>query len=341
MYFDYSATTKCDEDVLDYFVTDFLLDDYFSDYTINFENKIKEILNTNLDVSFTSGSSESNNLVLKGIAKNFTKGEIISTRLEHSSIKESLKYLENKGFIIRHVPLIDGVVSLKDLDNMINDNTILVTIVSVNSEIGVLQPIDEIGKIVHKHNVLFHSDMTQSVGKVNIDLDNLDFVSFSAHKFFGLKGVGCLLCKPGVKLELFYGERGENFSLIKSMVFALEKELVGLNGKYDYVFSLSKKVKDSLVDNPNVLINSNNNCIPHILNISVKRFKPETFLHKLEMRDIYISTQSACSSDSSSSSVFALTNSLERAKSSVRISFSYKTTVEEVDKLIEVLGELL
>ena len=343
MYFDYSATTKCDTEVLDFFVSDFLKsDNYFGkDKLFECKEKMKQVLNTNLDVFFTSGSSESNNLILKSIASNFKSGEIITTDLEHSSVKEVLSFLEKKGFIIKKVTLIDGIVSLDELDKMINEKTILVSIVSVNSEIGLLQPIDKVGEIVHKHNVLFHSDMTQSVGKVDIPFNNVDFISFSAHKFYGLKGIGCLLFKPGFDLSLFYGERMFNGSLIKSMIFGLGKELNNLSDKYEYVFDLSDKLKKSISDKKMISINSNEKCIPHILNISVKGFKPETFLHKLEEYDIYISTQSACSSGDVSSSVFALTNSLDKAKSSIRISLSYKTTKEELNKLIFALEDLL
>jgi len=344
-YLDYSATTFVDDEVLDVFVnnSDVLETE---DMIEEEKHKIQSLLHTHLDVLYTSGASESNNWAIKGIASQYkdTGYHIITTRLEHSSVNEALKYLEKKGFIIDYVDLIDGVVDLSSLESLITDKTILVSIASVNSELGVLQPISEIGLLLEKYpQVVFHSDMTQSMGKVFVSLEHVDLVSFTAHKFFGLKGIGCLLKKSSLHLKpLLYGNREYNIALIKSMSVALERALDHLNDKYSFVSSLNEKIVKELEKYSDIFVNSNCHCIPHILNISVVEFKPETFLHTLEMDDVYISTKSACSSSvSKSDAVYAVTGDDALASTSIRISLSYKTTNDDIAKLLFSLKKAL
>lgn len=341
IYLDYSATTKVDEEILNNFTNNIN-----NNYSIKEEEKrTKKLLNTNLDVIYTSGSTESNNRIIKGIALKYKdKGyHIITTTLEHSSILEQMKYLEKNGFIIDYVKLNNGIVDLNDLESLITDKTILVSITAVNSEVGVKQPINEIGKLLRKHNIFFHSDMTQIIGKENISLNYVDLVSFTAHKFYGLKGIGVILKRSDINLvPIIYGDINYNTTLIKSLNDSLEKELKNLDNKYNYVLNLNKKLRKELLNIPNITINSNNYSIPHILNISIKGYKPETFLHTLEQYNIFISTKSACStSDTYSKAVYSITNDLERSKTSIRISLSYKTKEEEIDTLINVLNNIL
>ena len=206
-----------------------------------------------------------------------------------------------------------------------------------------MQPINDIAKLIKKYpQVIFHSDMTQSIGKININLENIDLVSFTAHKFYGLKGIGCLLKNKEIDLEpIIFGERTYNLSLVKSLTNALEMALVNLDDKYNHVLKLNNILKKELVKYSNIKINSNENSIPHILNISVENFKPETFQHTLELYDIYISTKSACSkTNEKSNAVLALTNDLKRASSSVRISLSHYTTLKDIEKLLKVFDYL-
>ena len=333
-YLDYSATTKISEEVLETVSKDLFTKSTNKDVK-DFEEKIKKILNTNHDVIITSGSSESNNYAIKGICLNTNKKEIITTNLEHSSVSKTLEYLKNKGFIIKYIPIKEGYLSLEDLKKEITKDTALITITAVNSETGMLNPIDEIGKIAKEKKVFFHCDMTQSIGKINIPLDNIDLISISSHKFYGPKGIGLLLKHKNIKLKpLIYGERTYNLGLLKGLTMALEKALENQEEKYKKVEGLNNYLKDNLKNLPNIIINQSPNSIPHILNISVLNFKPETFLHYLEMSHIYISTQSACATNDYSESVYELTKNKELATTSVRISLSHLTTKKELDKLI-------
>ena len=342
IYLDYSATTPVDDDVLNLFLSDINNNDID---LYNEKLKVKKLLNTDMDVVYTSGATEANNIALKGIVFKYLglSKHIITTKLEHSSISEQMKYLEDNGFIIDYVKLKDGVVDLEDLERLICDDTVLVTISCVDSETGILQPINEIGKLLNKYpNIVFHSDMTQAIGKIRVDLSNVDMISFSAHKFYGLKGIGCLLKKENIDLvSLVDGNRNQNFALIKSLGFALEKVYNDFDEKYNFVLKLNNYLKDALSVFSNIFINSNENSIPHILNISVSNYKPETFQHALELSDIYISTKSACSSKNDySKSVFALTNDINKASTSVRISISYKTSVDDINCLINAIEYL-
>ena len=336
-YLDYSATTKISKEVLDEVSNDLFTKATNKDIK-NYQNKIKNILNTDHDVIFTSGSSESNNYAINGICLNTNKKEIITTEVEHSSITETLSYLKSQGFIIKTIPIHDGLLSLSELKKAITKDTALITITAVNSETGLLNPVNEIGKIAKENNIPFHCDMTQSIGKINIPLNNIDLISLSSHKFYGPKGIGLLLKKPNIKLKpLIYEKRNYNLGLIKGLTKSLEEALSNIDEKYKKVEGLNNYLKDNLKNLPNIIINQSSNSIPHILNISVLNYKPETFLHYLEMSHIYISTQSACSTNDYSKSVYALTNDKELAKTSVRISLSYKTTKDELDKLIRCI----
>lgn len=361
VYLDYSATTPVRREVLDTFlaVSERFIGNPNSLHRLGTEsksliddatNQIKNILNLkDKEVIYTSGSSESNNLVIKGVCSRYkNRGKhIITTPFEHSSIYGPLNYLMDNGFEVDFVNLDEnGLVDLEHLKSLIRDDTILVTISSVNSEIGLLQPIEEIGKIVKNYpKCYFHSDMTQSIGKVNVPMDNVDFVSFSAHKFFGIKGIGCLLKGKNIVIEplIHGGKSTTNYrsgtpatALIASMSKALRLVYEDFDKKYNHVYELNTYLKDNLKEYENVYINSNDKSIPHILNISVVGVKPETMLHALESYDIFISTQSACSSSNTlSKAVLSLTHDEARAKSSIRISISSITTKEEIDLLID------
>lgn len=336
-YLDYSATTKISDKSLEITLQDLFTKATPKDLKV-YQEKLKKILNTNHDIIFTSGSTESNNYAIKGICLNSNKKEIITSELEHSSVIETLEYLKSKNYLIKTIPLENQTLSLSKLEEAITKDTALITITAINSETGILNPIKEISRIAKKHNVPFHCDMTQSIGKINIPLEEIDLISISSHKFYGPKGIGLLLKKSNIKLKpLIYGNRNYNLGLIKGLKTALEESLAHLEENYKKVEDLNNYLKDNLKSLPNIIINQSPSSIPHILNISVLNFKPETFLHYLEMSHIYISTQSACTTNEYSKAVYALTNDKKLAQTSVRISISSKTTKEELTKLIDCI----
>ena len=361
IYLDYSATTPVNKEVLDSFnkaSLDFLGNSN-SLHTLGVNanklissatRQIADILNVKpTEIIYTSGSSESNNLAIKGICLKYqNRGKhIITTKYEHSSVIEPLKYLKTLGFEVSYVRTDNnGVIDLDHLKSIIRDDTILVSVNAINSEIGIKQPIEEIGNILKDYNKCFyHVDLTQAIGKINVNLENIDLASFSAHKIYGLKGVGCLIKKENVSLiPLIHGGKSTTdyrsgtpaHPLIVSISKALRIANMDINKKYDYVNKLNGYIKDNLKKYNGVVINSNNKCVPHILNISILGVKPETMQHALEKYDIYVSTQSACSdSNSKSKAVFALTNDVSIASSSIRISLSHLTTKDEVQYFLE------
>ncbi|MBP5407799.1 MAG: cysteine desulfurase, partial [Bacilli bacterium] len=311
------------------------------------------ILNLDHEVIYTSGASESNNTALKGVALRYKNrgNHIITTSFEHSSIVAPLNYLQKQGFKVDFAPLdANGLVDVKKLKEMITKETILVSIGAVNSEIGIRQPIEEIGLMLKEYpNTIFHVDATQAIGKINIDLSNADLVSMSAHKIYGVKGVGLLLRKSNIDIEpLIHGGKSTTkyrsgtpaTALIASIAKALRLMYEDFDKKYDYIKEMNDYLVSKLEKIDGIVINKNEYTIPHILNMSVLGIKPETFQHALEEKEIYISTQTACASGSGiSASVLEFTHSEERASSSVRISLSYLTTKEEIDEAVKAIIE--
>lgn len=363
-YFDYSATTPVNKEVLDSFYECTLK--YIgnpnslhklgvdSKHIIDLSTKqIKDLLHIDHEIIYTSGSSEANNLAIKGICFKYkNRGKhIITTKLEHSSINSQLDYLKELGFEVSYVKLKeDGKIDLDDLKKILTKETILVSINAVNSELGILQPVEEIGTILKDYpKCYYHVDMTQAIGKVNINLNNVDLFSFAAHKFYGIKGVGVLAKKKNIVITpIIHGGASTTIyrsgtpatSLIVSISKALRLALTDLDKKYDYVKSINNKIRNKLESYELIRINSPLDSIPHILNISILNVKPEVLLHALEKYDIYVSTKSACSSDNShSEAVYLVTNDMARASSSIRISLSYLTTEEEVNKLLDAIDK--
>ncbi len=359
-YLDYSATTCADKEVIDSFVK---ASSYFGNpnslhklgvsakHLIDAaSDQIASLLNIKPnEIIYTSGASEANNTVIKAMENYKNRGmHIVTTELEHSSIYGPLKYLENKGFIIDYVPLNNGIVDIDALEGML-DNTCLVTISMVNSETGIRQPIEEIGKMLKNYpKVFFHTDITQALGKIRFDLSDVDFASFSAHKFFGLKGIGGLYKKEGIDiLPLICGGKSTTIyrsgtpatPLIISMAKALRLSYESIDTDLNRIKDLNLYLKGELSKYDMVKINSNENSIYHILNFSVLGVKPETFMHSLEERDVYISTQSACAMGNYSRSVLALTSDMQRASSSLRVSISRKTTKDDIDNFLKAFKE--
>lgn len=361
IYFDNSATTIVDDRVLETFnkvcvnypgnsnsihalgVNSKELEDYAT-------NKIADLLGVkSSEIIYTSGASESNNTVLKGVASKYKSrgNHIITSYLEHSSILETVDYLKEKGFVIDYVNVTeDGLIDLEHLEKLISDKTILVSIAAVDSEIGIRQNIKDISKIVRRYpKCYFHVDATQAVGKINIDFNDMDFLSMSGHKIFGIKGIGLLLKDEKIVIDnLIHGGKSSSvyrsgtpaLPLICSLMKALDIILPIIDVNYEYVTKLNSYIIEHLSKYKEIHINSTKNSIPYIINFSIKNIKPETFIHAMEEYNIYISTKSACSTSDISKAVNCIYNDVEIASHSIRISLSYKNTVAEVEKFKEV-----
>ena len=365
VYLDYSATTPVDRRVLESF------DSVSLEYIGNPNSLHKEgvrarklmeaavdqvasLLNVKSEeIIFTSGASESNNLAIFGVINKYkNRGKtIITTKLEHSSILSGVNYLKQNGYTIKYVKVDEnGKVDLDDLKKLIDDDTVLVSICEVNSEIGIIQNVNEIGALIKEYpKVIFHVDGTQAVGKKHVNLDNIDLYSFSGHKIYGLKGVGVLVKKEGIELEpIIFGGKSQSsyragtpaLALIVSLSKALRLIMDDLDSNISYVSDLNKKLKNGLKKIKGVSINSNKYCLPQVVNLSINGIKPETLLHALEEDDIYISTKTACSKDDAISlAVYTLTRDEEKAKSSIRVSLSHLTKENEIDFFLEKLKE--
>lgn len=305
------------------------------------------------EIIYTSGATESNNTVLKGVAFRYRNrgNHIITSHLEHSSIIETCKYLENNGFNISYVNVNkDGTIDLEHLKELMSDSTIIVSIAAVDSELGIVQDIKSISKIVRNYpKCYFHVDATQAIGKINVDFKDIDFMSMSMHKIFGMKGIGLLIKKENIVIDnLIHGGKSSSvyrggtpaLPLIVSSMKALELVIPSTTNNYRHVEELNKKIISCLKKYDGVHINSTENSISYIINFSILGVKPETFIHAMEEEDIYISTKSACSTGDLSDSVYAIYKDIGISTHSIRISLSYKNTIDEVDTFINVFDKV-
>lgn len=369
VYLDYAATTPLHQDVLKTYYQ--LLNNYFynadSIYSQGIEvnrlmEKSRQLIANALSVKddeiiFTSCGSEANNMAIKGIAFQYqNRGKhIITTSIEHSSVYETCKELEDVfGFEVTYLPVDKtGHISIEDVKNSIRKDTILISVMYVNNELGSIQPINEIKMLLKDFPLIkFHVDMVQALGKMPIHLDGIDCASFSAHKIYGLKGSGLLYKnKKTTLVPLINGGQQEfslrggtsnactNIVLAKTLRLALENA----SEKEKYVKELNQYLKEELKKLDDVVINTGGLSSSHIINFSCVGYKPEVILHALEEKDILISTRSACSSHTSDVSRIMKQLHIDEdiAKSALRISISDLTKKEELDKFIYCLKEIL
>lgn len=306
------------------------------------------------EIVFTSGGTESNNLAIKGIAlEHQARGNhLITTAIEHPSVYEAFQALEKQGFEVTYLPVNEsGHVSLRDLEEAIQDDTILVSIMHVNNETGVIQPIEEMGHLLRKYpKVFFHVDDVQGLGKVPLSLktSQVDLWTCSGHKIHGLKGTGLLYKKTGVKLyPLFHGgsqEDGirpgtENLAGIVSFVKALRLIKEQEKQHVDHLIKMKQDIIHVVNAHEAVCLNTPNDSAPHIVNFSFPSVKPEVAIHMFGEHDIFLSTKSACSSkDLNESRVLAACGyDVRRASSGLRVSLSYENTSEEIEVFIKTL----
>lgn len=364
IYLDYSATTPVDIDVFDTLskVTKNYIGNPNSMHSLGqksmelLESATKQIADifgvSSNEIVYTGGSTESNNMAIIGAAlANHKKGKhIIVSKLEHPSIYVICDYLKSIGFEISYVKNdSDGLIDFDDLKKLIREDTILVSISAVNSEIGIRQPLKMIRQIIKKENIgtVFHSDMTQAIGKVSVNMRDTDLASVSGQKIFGPKGIGFLYKSSMIKVTpLLYGSTKENINpgtpplpLIAALSKAVRLANENLEKKERFVTLLNEKIVNTLSKYPNILFNKTKYSIPHILNISVMDVMPEVMVHALANHEIYVSSNTACSSGEVSNAVLAVYNDLNGAKHTIRISLSHVTTTEEINRFLEVFKE--
>ncbi len=367
VYFDNASTTKVNPDVLKtyetlletYYVNSESLYDEGTEVSRNVEKArgaIAQLLGVRSDeIIFTAGSSEANSLAVKGTAfANLDRKHIITSSIEHSSIMHSCEQLHRLfGFDITYLPVNDqGVVSAEDVRKALRPDTCLVTIMSVNNEVGSINPIDEIKNIVKKEShAYFHVDMTQSMGKIPFSLKDIDMVSISAHKLEGLKGSGILVKKQFVTLEPIisggqqeFGIRGGTSNAVTNMVFAKTLRIALENQKkYDsYILSLKNHLLDGLKQIDGIEINSPENSVHCTVNFSYEAIPSEVMQNALNRAGFMISARSTCESGSDNPSYVlqAMGFSNRRASSCIRVCFSYENTMEEVDRFLDALKEI-
>ncbi len=371
IYFDNNATTKTDEEVVKAMIP-YLSENYgnpSSIYKLGRESrkiiedsreKVAQILNCEPnEIYFTSGGSESDNTAIKGIAYSYLKkgNHIITSKIEHPAVLETCKQLEKEGFEVTYIGVKEnGIIDLDELKEAIKPQTILITIMYANNEIGTLQPIKEIGKIAKDHNIIFHTDAVQAVGNIQIDVKNLniDSLSLSAHKFYGPKGIGALYVKKGILFNKFinggHQERNkragtENVAGIVGLAKALELSYSNLEEHNNKI----EKLRDYYIDQikeriPYIKINGDmEKRLPGNSNISFRFIEGESLLLNLDLKGICASSGSACTSGSLDPSHVLLAIGLphEIAHGSLRVSIGKYNTKEEVDYLIESLVEIV
>ena len=369
IYLDNSATTKPYQEVVDKMVlaltTQYGNPSSIYKKGIEVEREIKEIRRNiarslgakETEIYFTSGGTECNNTIIRSVAKlnRKTKNHIISTVIEHPSVLNTLKDLEADGFEVTYLPVgKDGKISLEDFKNAIKKETILVSVMHVNNEIGTIQPIEEIGKYLKSldEKVYFHVDGVQSYAKIKFRPSryNIDFMSVSGHKLHGPKGIGFMYVKENNRIKPLLTGGGQEIGIRSGTenvpgIYGIGEAVRILNqdleGTIDKVRGLRDLLKEEILANiDNVKINSPEDGVCHVLNVSFRGVRGEVLLHYLEQKEIYVSTGSACSSKKKGSHVLnAIGLTPDEIEGAIRFSLSDLNTKEEIMQTVEVLKE--
>ncbi|ECQ6353047.1 TPA: cysteine desulfurase family protein [Listeria innocua] len=370
IYFDNSATTKPNAAVLETYTK--VASNYFANPSSlhRFGAKSKELLDTSrkqiatmLDVLpeeiiFTSGGTEGNNLAIKGLAYSYkNRGKhIITSSIEHPSVRLVMEELEANGFTVTYLKVDkNGVIQLDELKAALTDETILVSIMGVNNEVGSIQPLQEIGEMLaSREHTFFHVDFVQGIGKIPLEIDKhaIDLLTFSGHKFHALRGTGALVKRKNVHLhpeiigggqEMGYRSGTENLAggvaLAKALRLTLENE-----SKRAELIEIRDYLLTEITQMPDMTVHTKKSvAAPHIVCFSAKGHRGEILVHALEKEDIYISTTSACSSKQklASSTLKAMGVTDEEATGAVRVSLSYENRLSEAKMFIQKLQEII
>jgi cysteine desulfurase len=372
IYLDNSATTPIDREVVEAMLP-FLTEKFGNASSIHFfgqearaavdkaRHQVAEIINARpAEIVFTSGGTEANNLAIRGLFEANEKygKHIITSQIEHSAVKEVCEDLEKRGFEVTYLPVYeDGVVKIEDVKNAVRKDTILISIMTANNEIGTIQPVEEVGRLVKKlreegKKIWFHTDAVQAIGKIKVDVEeiNCDLLSISAHKLYAPKGVGALYARRGVRLHAQniggHQERmrrggtesvphivafGKACEMAKNNLRQIAGHLKNLRDKFEQ--SVGETVSDFVFNG------SAENRLPHISNISFRAIEGEGLLINLDLQGVAVSTGSACSSGSLEPSpiIRALGRNDELARGAIRFSFGKDNTTKEVDYVLEIL----
>ena len=370
VYVDNAATTQVDPAVAEKVIPCFtsVFGNASSIHTAG--RKAKELLDTAREqvanalgaepgeIYFTAGGSESDNWAIKGVAHKFAKKgkHLITTAIEHHAVLHSMKSLEKEGFEVTYLPVdSEGFVTAEQVEKAIRPDTILVSVMFANNEIGSVEPIAEIGDVCKKHGVLFHTDAVQAVAHIKIDVKamNIDMLSLSGHKFNAPKGVGALYIRKGITIpNLIDGgqqERGkragtENIPAIVGMGYAIEVATRELDERMSRVRKMRDRLRDELMRRiPYAKLNTPENSLPGTLNISFQYIEGESILLMLDMNGICASSGSACTSGSLDPSHVLLAIGLphEIAHGSVRMSIDHNNTEGEIDHIIDTLPKII
>ena len=381
-YLDNSATTRC-SDMATKVMIELLTQDFGNPSSLHMKGieaekyvnearkKIAKTLKVQeKEIYFTSGGTESNNLaIIGGADANHRAGKhVITTSIEHASVSNPMKYLEEQGYEVTYLSVDEnGVISLEELEQSIRPDTILVSIMQINNEIGAVEPIAEAGALIKRINpqILFHVDAIQSYGKIRINPKkaNIDMLSVSGHKIHGPKGSGFLYIKDKTKIKpiLFGGgqQKGmrsgtENVPAIAGLAVAAEEIYEHLEENVEHLYQLKEHFVSEILKIDGVTVNGIpqnaaapgegiRQTAPHVVSVSIEAVRAEVMLHALEDKQVYVSAGSACSSNkpSISSTLKSIGVKDSLLDSTVRFSFSVHTTLEEVDYAIDVMQQLI
>ncbi|MEJ7860714.1 MAG: cysteine desulfurase NifS [Pyrinomonadaceae bacterium] len=376
VYLDNSATTPIDREVVDAMLP-FLTEKFGNASSIHFfgqearaavdraRHQVAEIINARpAEIVFTSGGTEANNLAIRGLVEANEKcgKHIITSEIEHSAVKEVCQDLEKRGYEVTYLPVYeDGIVKTEDVKGAIREDTILISIMTANNEIGTIQPVEEIGKIVRAEKekgrkIWFHTDAVQAIGKIGVDVEEIgcDLLSISAHKLYAPKGVGALCVRRGVRLhsQSFGGRqererRGGTESVPHIVAFGKACELAknNLSETAKHLGMLRDKFENGVAEIVTDLeFNGHrSNRLPHISNLSFRFVEGEGLLINLDLQGVAVSTGSACSSGSLEPSpiIRALGKNDEMARGAIRFSFGKDNTAEDVEYVLEVLPKAI
>lgn len=373
VYFDNAATTRISKLSMQK-MNDIMINNYgnpASAHNMGFEAE-KEIINSkkilsgilgckSSEIYFTSGGTESNNWVIEGIAKGYSRQgkHIISTKIEHPAILNPLKNLEENGFKVTYISVDNkGYINIDELKNCISSDTVLVSIMLTNNEAGTIQNIEEIGSIIKKknQNTLFHTDAVQAFAKqkINVNKSKIDMLTASAHKFHGPRGIGILYIKEGIRIKpiiLGGGQQNnmrsgtENTAGVAAMAVAAKENYDNLDQINLYIYKLKKALADGILQIPDTFINGDNLELssPYILNVGFKNIRGQVLLNSLEQNKIFVSAGSACSSKNKHFSHVLTSMGIDKniIEGSIRFSFSKYNTFEEVEFCIESLKKIV